>query len=336
MKLGLPRSAAALRPALVGLVIGLGLVVPSPAEAALSVSFGFSPSSPLTGETVDFVSSSTGVVEPQQWDLDGDGACDDASGPSAQRSFATAGTYTVRLCVSDGVDENVLKRTITVQNRPPTAAFTYAPASPLEGDSVLLTSTSVDSDGPITGLSWDLDNDGVFDNGSGVSASVSFPSAGTYTVSLLVVDRDGAAAIASQTLAVAERPPELLSPFPIVRLVASVTSRGTRIQALSAKAPAGATVRIECHGRGCPFRSQTRAAGDGRSPRVEARSSKLVRVRRLRRRTLRPGAALEVWITKRETIGKYTQFRIRRRKAPKRRDLCLLPGSTTPVSCPSS
>jgi PKD domain len=336
VKFALPRSAAALRPALLAAVVGWVLVAPSGAQAALSVSFSFSPASPLTGETVTFSSSSTGVVEPQLWDLDGDGACDDATGPSAERSFPTAGTYTVRLCVTDGVDENVLKRTVTVQNRPPTAAFTYAPASPFTGDSVLLTSTSLDADGPIASLAWDLDNDGAFDNGSGVSASVSFPSAGTYTVKLAVSDRDGAAAIAAQTIAVADPPPELLSPFPIVRLVGTVTSKGTRIRSLTAEAPDGATVRIECRGRGCPFRSQTRAARNGRAVHTEAGSSKRVRIRRLRRRTLRPGAVLEVWITKQGTIGKYTRFRIRKRKAPRRTDLCVMPGGVTPVACPSA
>jgi hypothetical protein len=296
--------------------------------------FVVSPSAPLTNETVSFTSALTGMTET--WDLDGDGGCDDASGSTAQRSFPTAGTYTIRLCVTDGVDDTIATRKITVLNRPPTAAFTYAPASPFTGDSVLLTSTSVDSDGPIASLSWDLDGNGAFDNGNGPSASVSFPSAGTYTIGLLVADRDGATTVASQTIAVAGRPPELLSPFPIVRLVGSVTSRGTRIRTISAKGPEGSTVRIDCHGRGCPFRTQTRAALNGHSVRAEARSSKLVHFRRLRRRTLRPGAVLEVWITRKDTIGKYTRFRIRRRKAPKRTDQCVMPDTTTPTPCPSS
>jgi hypothetical protein len=336
VKFALPRSAAALRPAILAAVVGWALAAPPGAQAALSVAFDFSPASPLTGETVTFSSSSTGMVEPQLWDLDGDGACDDATGPSAQRSFSTPGTYTVRLCVTDGVDEGSLKRSVTVQNRPPTAAFTYAPAAPFTGDSVLLTSTSLDADGPIAGLAWDLDGDGAFDNGSGVSASVSFPSAGTYTIRLAVTDRDGATATAAQAIAVADRPPELLSPFPIVRLVGTVTSKGTRIRSLTAEAPQGATVRIECRGRGCPFRSQTRAARSRRSAHSEADTSKRVRIRRLRRRTLRPGAVLEVWITKQDTIGKYTRFRIRKRKAPKRTDLCVMPGSATPAACPPS
>jgi hypothetical protein len=336
VKLGLPRSAAALRPALVAFTIGLGLVAARPAAGALSVSFDFSPSPALTGETVTFVSTSTGMVGAQQWDLDGDGACDDATGTSAQRSFVTTGTYTIRLCVTDGVDDTIATRKVTVLNRPPTAAFTYAPAAPLTGDSVLLTSTAVDSDGPVASLAWDLDDDGAFDNGSGVSAGVSFPTAGAYTVKLLVTDRDGAAAVASQTIAVAERPPELLSPFPVVRLVGTVTSKGTRVRSLAVKAPEGSTVRIRCEGRGCPLRSQTRTAVARRSPRIHAGDSSVVRFRRLRRRALRPGAVLEVWVTRKDVIGKYTQFRIRRRKPPKRTDLCLAPNGSEPIACPSS
>lgn len=37
------------------------------------------------------------------WDLDGDGACDDATGLVADRTYATRGAVAVRLCVSDGV-----------------------------------------------------------------------------------------------------------------------------------------------------------------------------------------------------------------------------------------
>jgi hypothetical protein len=50
---------------------------------------------------------------------------------------------------------------------------------------------------------------------------------------------------------------------------------------------------------------------------------------------LRPGAVLEVSITKQGEIGKYTRYGIRKRRPPKRIDRCLLPGVTNPTACPS-
>ena len=164
---------AALRAALVPLCLVAGMIVPGAALAAPSPSFNFSPNPPLTLQPVTFTSTSTGVVPPQTWDLDGDGACDDASGVSVQRTFEAAGEYTVKLCVTDGTDAATLTRKVTVLNRSPLASLTYSPASPLVGDSVVLTSTSVDLDGPIAAQAWDLDADGAYDDGGGETASLS-------------------------------------------------------------------------------------------------------------------------------------------------------------------
>jgi PKD domain-containing protein len=325
----------------------LPLIFAQTAHAGLLPSFTASPLSPLTGETVTFVSTSTGVTEPETWDLDRDGNCDDATGNSVQRTFPVAGDYTVKLCVSDGDQEKILRRTITVQNRPPVAAFSYAPGSPVAGDGVTLTSTSFDPDGPIVELAWDLDNDGAFEDASGVSASVSFAAAGSYTVGLLARDRDGAAVTALRSIAVAivpqalvqppaPRPPrQLLVLLPIVRVVAAVNRRGTRIRNLIVGAPAGSRVMVRCLGPGCPFRRSIRSvSSQARQSRMPVRASKLVRIQRLRGRTLRPGAVLEIWITRNDSVGKYTRFAIRKRRAPRRQDLCVMPGAAEPVACP--
>lgn len=294
--------------------------------AAPSAWFTFSPAAPFTDETVTFASASTGVTEPQRWDLDGDGSCDDATGTSAQRSFRFAGQYSITLCAGDGSDEVFARRRVIIQNRAPVAAFAYAPASPFEGDSIMLTSTSADPDGPIFSQSWDLDGDGSFDDATGAVASVSFVDPGTYVVRLLVSDRDGAATVGVVPIAVGARPLEQLSPFPIVRIVARVGLTGTRVRELDVDAPSSASVKIRCRGKGCPFGRVTRAA-----PRI----SRLLRIRRLRRHVLRPGALLQVWVTEPEQIGKYTRFRIRDVKRPSRADGCVMPGRSLPVGCSS-
>jgi PKD repeat protein len=69
-------------------------------------SFSVSPAAPQVGETVTFTDTSTDPngaadITGRAWDLDGDGVYGDATTPTASRSFAAAGTYTVGLRVTD-------------------------------------------------------------------------------------------------------------------------------------------------------------------------------------------------------------------------------------------
>lgn len=298
-------------------------------SAAPIESFSFSPPSPFTNEVITFTSP---YDDPQDWDLDGDGDCDDASGATAQRSYDVAGPYTVRLCVG-GPNPATFTRTVTVQNRQPVADFGYAPASPFTGDAIVFTSRASDPDGPIMGLDWDLDGDGAFDDATGASVSTSFSVPGTYTVRLRVQDRDGATAVATGAVTVAKRPPAVFAFSPTVQMTATVGRTATRIRKLTINAPPASLVTVSCfgRGRGCPFRSIARSAGK----RGLARAARVIHVLRLRRRLLRPGAVVKVRITKPDTIGKFTRFRIRRGKVPRRTDRCLMPGSTAPVRCPA-
>jgi hypothetical protein len=318
------RRAPASGAAVASILVAIGLTVATSAAGAPVASFSFSPAEPLSLEVVTFTSTSSGGSE--LWDLDGDGVCGDASGATVQRSFPTAGVYTVKLCVSDGTNEATQTQQIPVSNRGPAAAFTYAPPAPLSGDSIVLTSTSVDPDGPIVGQAWDLDNDGAFDDGNGQVASVSFARAGAYVVRLLVSDRDGATSVGAATINVTARPLELMASFPVVRLAGRITRRGTRIRELSVNAPDGARVEVACRGRGCPFRRLGKTA---------ARSSRLLSFRRLRGRLLRPRAVIQVWITRPEALGKYTRFRIRRGRPPSRADRCAVAGVRRPIRCPT-
>ena len=75
-------------------------------------------------------------------------------------------------------------------------APTAEAAGPYTGDVdetiTLSGSGSTDSDGTIALYEWDLDNDGQYDDATGVSAQFSSSSAGVYTVGLRVTDDDGA------------------------------------------------------------------------------------------------------------------------------------------------
>jgi hypothetical protein len=176
---------------------------------------------------------------------------------------------------------------------------------------------------------WDLDGDGAFDDARGAVTSRAFSTAGRHTVRLRVVDAYGATDVESRTVVVrapaapASPKLQLISPFPVVRIVGTVTKRGARIKLLSVRAPTGARVSVSCRGRSCPYRSAAHRAGTGR-----------VAFRGLRR-YLRAGTTLVVRVSQGDRIGKYTRFRIRRGRRPARTDLCLMPGAESGSGCPS-
>jgi PKD repeat protein len=95
-----------------------GPATPPPSNAAPAAGFAFTPTAPLAGQAVRFSDTSTdadGTVALQEWDLDDDGSFDDATGGAASWTFGAAGTYTVRLRVTDDAGgQGIATRTVTV------------------------------------------------------------------------------------------------------------------------------------------------------------------------------------------------------------------------------
>ena len=128
---------------------------------------------------------------------------------------------------------------------------------------VLFISTSSDSDGVIADQAWDLNGDGLYDNGGGPSALRSFAAPGQYVVGLRVADNDGHASFASQTVTVVAAATESsfspwacgVNPFPVVRFSGALTKRGAHLRRVTVDAPKGSTVRVGCRGRSCPYRN---------------------------------------------------------------------------------
>lgn len=91
----------------------------------------------------------------------------------------------------------------------PIAAFEFSPTNPEPDETVTLNaSTSHDPDGEIETYRWDFDGDGEIDAEGGPIQRIVFPSAGTYEVSLTVVDNDGATnTTAREVVVVGDEPP---------------------------------------------------------------------------------------------------------------------------------
>jgi hypothetical protein len=211
---------------------------------------------------------------------------------------------------------------------------------------VTFVSYSEDRDGHITEQAWDLNGDGNFDDATGPLVTRRFSVPGERTVMLRVTDDRGAISTLSLTISVRERPPagatgpspppllqpvvgpaplpRMLSPFPIVRVVGSVTEAGTEIHLLSVRAPKGAKVLVRCLGRGCPIEHVKKVVGRGP---VTFGALK---------RLMPAGVVLEVLVHRGDTIGKYTRYKLRRNRRPLRADGCLWPGTTRMAPCPGA
>lgn len=311
--------------------------------------FSFSPTDPIAGQEVQLDAHDSydpdGSDISYAWETTGDDQFDDGADPTSplqKVTFPTPGEHIVKLRVSDGSGaSDVYTRTVIVKPKPnvaPVAGFTYAPAAPLVAQLVTFTSTSSDADGTIAKYLWDVDNDGKFVDG-GPTLTAAFTRAGPHTVTLKVIDDAGGVATTFNTVTVRPAPvtpppnendkaktavtPATLNPFPIVRMRGLILRRGVNIQILSIRAPTGAVVTVRCKGRGCPVkRVRVKLHGKQRG----------VRIHKLERR-LRVGTVIEIRVTKRNWIGKYTRFVIRRNAAPSRRDLCIGTASGRPVRC---
>ena len=179
--------------------------------------FTFTPVSPGPGVPVAFNAAPShdpdGTIVSYHWDFNGDGVFD-RTGVTPTWTFPAAGTYNVRLVVTDGLGATgqvIQPVTVAVVNQPPVARFTFTPTAPRPGDWIRFDAgASSDPDGTITSFQWDFQNDGVFD-ASGPIVFHQYSVAGTYTVRLVVTDNLGAIGMAVQPITVAavviNRPP---------------------------------------------------------------------------------------------------------------------------------
>ena len=350
------------------LVVVAGALTAPAAQAAPPIAcFTQSPANPTPGQTITFDSScsrdqdASGRITGRAWDTKNDGTYNDHINTVViTHTYPAPGTYTMKLAVvdnSDVVDTEI--KTVTV-NAPPSASFSFTPEAPVVGDQVTLTSTAGDADGSIAETAWDLDGDSEFDDATGSSTTTSFATPGPHAVGLRVTDNRGASTTATGTIEVGDRPPDpgpgtpgqpfdtsapvgaeppivapveplrWLDPFPTVRIRGRTTSSGVRFSLFSVRAPAGSSVKLRCVGRGCPKKSI--------STRVKARKGAATGTRRIKsfERQLQAGIVVKVYVTRRGLVGKYTSFKIRRLALPVRRDRCLMPNSTRPVTCPAA
>nr|MBP6687815.1 PKD domain-containing protein [Lacibacter sp.] len=135
---------------------------------------------------VNFTDQSTGTPTSWQWDL-GNGSTSNAQNPST--FYTSAGTYTVRLTVTNGSGSNTITRTnyITV-NSPPAPDFTSNLTSGCFPLRVQFTDVSLPGFGTITNWKWSF---GTGDTSILPNPQYTYNSAGSFFVILTVTNSAG-------------------------------------------------------------------------------------------------------------------------------------------------
>jgi PKD domain len=154
-----------------------------------------------------------GEVRYELW-VDGtktDAAATCADGACSAGSGVPDGTHTWQVKAFD--DAGNVRESVTrafTMRQPPTAALTISPNPALPGRNVTFdASKSVDPNGQITGVVWDLDGNGSFetDTGANLVTTKSFPSPTTVQAQVQVTDSGGNTSVAGGKLVVTSTPP---------------------------------------------------------------------------------------------------------------------------------
>ncbi len=141
-----------------------------------------------------------------RWDF-GDG--NTASGPTADHTYAQAGTYTVQLTVTNASGQSA---TTTVVKKvdwaaPPAPTLSYLPLTPRAGQGVTFTASATDPGNlPIT-FSWDF-GDGA--TGTGPTTTHTYTRGGAFTVTVRATNAVGLHASASAQVGVLQIADNLL------------------------------------------------------------------------------------------------------------------------------
>ena len=149
----------------------------------------------------------SGLVAGYRWDF-GDGAS--AAGQQLAHVYSMAGTYLVRLTVTDSFGRSAdATRTVTIAaGTPPDASIAVSPIPAVAGAEVFFdaSGSTAAAGRRIVSHAW---NFGDGSTGSGVTTSHVYESANTYTVVLNVTDDAGSVGTASATV-------DIVDPVPIV------------------------------------------------------------------------------------------------------------------------
>ncbi len=265
------------------------------------------------------------------------------------------GTHVFRVrAIDTGGNDAIQLRTFTVDTSPPSLSIGFGPSGTTSDSTPLF---GFSTDGVTVACSIDQGTPAYGPCASATTHAAAAPLAdGAYVFRVRATDAAGNPADVTRAFTVDTAPqtpdpgsptpdpaspgtpgpsgPRLMSPFPLVRISGTLTSKGARIRLLTVRAPRGAIVRVSVSPPCSKKKRSSRrchvlqAAGRvGRSAVIGFGGLT---------RTYRSGTVIVVRVWSADRIGKYTRFTILRGKAPRRVDRCLVPEATHGSRCPSA
>jgi PKD repeat protein len=234
--------------------------------SAGTISASFSSSGHTTGQPVSFdpsASSSSNGYSSVTWGFGDGGGSFDRSGASPStlsHTYGAPGTYTVSLTLVDPVGRiSRASHAVSVTGgtaTPPTAAFTFSPAAPVQGSPVSFDgsgSSDPNAGATITSYSW---NFGDSSTGGGEFPSHTYSSPGIYTSTLRVTDSLGLQSTATSQQVV-------VAPTPTTVPVTPVTPVVPVVPPASDETPTAAfALRTSFRGTGQPLKFDASASSD--------------------------------------------------------------------------
>ena len=177
-----------------------------------TASFVFSPASPGIGEEIGFNASASSAVAPRtiakyDWEF---GTGRTGSGMVVFKRYDTPGTYNVTLTVTDDAgNKSSSSQSVTVGTSSPgglSANFNFSPTSPTAGTSVAFDASVSTAPGSISKYEWDFGDAAQAPRPrvtTNPRTSYTFPTAGTYRVTLRITDSQNRTATRTQDISVA-------------------------------------------------------------------------------------------------------------------------------------
>ncbi len=172
--------------------------------------FSYSPQQPMVGDTIYFISESTdedGIIVAHQWYF-GDGSASSLRNPSHRYNVTQPATFNVQLIVTDdGGKTGSITQSITlgsIENKAPTADFSYTPENPVIGETIQFVSESTDEDGWIVSWQWNF-GDGTTSTQENPQHKYNVNEKTVFAVKLTVTDNGGQTASKTKSITISEQ-----------------------------------------------------------------------------------------------------------------------------------
>jgi gliding motility-associated-like protein len=168
----------------------------------------------ISGNNFVFTNTSTGA-STYMWDF-GDG--NTTGTVNATHSYASVGDFSVKLVATTihGCKDSTIKQVKTTSNLD--AGFTTNKIAQCANNNLFLFTDTSKSSGNIIIRNWDLDEDGLFNDASGTSASASYHQHGNILIGLYLVTDQGDTAYVYQQITIL--------PSPVANFTSNVVCQG--------------------------------------------------------------------------------------------------------------